>query len=366
LALFFRDVVQYILPTVVALALFLPFFKADVSIEVLAAAGVLLGYLVSSPVGKLAAVADLPIFMRTKDRYKKERDFWQNNFDYGELWHRMSGDEREYLYTTNSYAEFYYMVAFYLSLYGVINIGVMSWAVSGVGSFETAAFWPAVEAALNARTPMYGGWSAPACVLLAISAVIAFYATRDYLTEFRILFLTNGRYVTFAGIHHEQCGTIARAVWGRVSSSGSSVASAEVTLVDDQGKTIATVKTDSEGRFQFKSLYRSLLGGEASRRCLLRVETARVAREQEIVLRAKQVPRFDVELPVDGTPAEPGGIDPAARRIERASITLCIAALVMIFQPFSLALYGIGAGIVVLGGLACNLVALSQTGTPPR
>jgi hypothetical protein len=55
-----------------------------------------------------------------------------------------------------------------------------------------------------------------------------------------------------------------------------------------------------------------------------------------------------------------------ARTIESAIITLCVLSLVMIFQPFSLTLYGIGAGLVVLGGLAFNLIPHCRPGVPLR
>ena len=55
-----------------------------------------------------------------------------------------------------------------------------------------------------------------------------------------------------------------------------------------------------------------------------------------------------------------------ARAVERSIIGLCILALALIFQPFSLPLYGIGAGLVVLGGLAFNLVPLCRPGVPRK
>jgi hypothetical protein len=55
-----------------------------------------------------------------------------------------------------------------------------------------------------------------------------------------------------------------------------------------------------------------------------------------------------------------------ARTIEYAIIALCVISLVMIFQPFSLTLYGIGAGLVVLGGLAFNLIPHCRPGVPVR
>lgn len=55
-----------------------------------------------------------------------------------------------------------------------------------------------------------------------------------------------------------------------------------------------------------------------------------------------------------------------ARTIEYMIIALCLVALIMIFQPFSLTLYGIGAGLVVLGGLAFNLIPHCRPGVPLR
>ncbi len=62
-----------------------------------------------------------------------------------------------------------------------------------------------------------------------------------------------------------------------------------------------------------------------------------------------------------------GGMTAAqARRIELSIIGLCIAALVCVFQPFSQTLFTIGAGLVVLAGLAFNLVPLCRPGVPLR
>jgi hypothetical protein len=55
-----------------------------------------------------------------------------------------------------------------------------------------------------------------------------------------------------------------------------------------------------------------------------------------------------------------------ARSIEWAIIGLCLAALGFVFQPFSLTLYGVGAGLVVFAGLAFNLVPHCVPGRPAR
>jgi hypothetical protein len=49
-----------------------------------------------------------------------------------------------------------------------------------------------------------------------------------------------------------------------------------------------------------------------------------------------------------------------AARLEFAIIGLSIGALLLIFQPFSLALFGVGCGLVVLAGLVNNLLPLCR------
>ncbi len=62
-----------------------------------------------------------------------------------------------------------------------------------------------------------------------------------------------------------------------------------------------------------------------------------------------------------------GGMSPQlARRIERGIIGLCILAMVLIFQPFFKIGFSVGCVLVVVGGLAFNLVPLCQPGKPLR
>jgi hypothetical protein len=55
-----------------------------------------------------------------------------------------------------------------------------------------------------------------------------------------------------------------------------------------------------------------------------------------------------------------------ARAVEFAIVALSIASLVMIFQPFWLELYTVGAALVIVAGLAFNLVPLARPGRSAR
>lgn len=62
-----------------------------------------------------------------------------------------------------------------------------------------------------------------------------------------------------------------------------------------------------------------------------------------------------------------GGMSPkAALRLEFFIIGLGLLALVLIFQPFSLTLFAVGSGLVVLAGLVNNLLPLAQPGVQAR
>jgi hypothetical protein len=55
-----------------------------------------------------------------------------------------------------------------------------------------------------------------------------------------------------------------------------------------------------------------------------------------------------------------------AAAIRNAIIALCFVAMIFVFQPFTMTLYSIGMVLVVVGGLAFNLVPLSEPGRPLR
>lgn len=55
-----------------------------------------------------------------------------------------------------------------------------------------------------------------------------------------------------------------------------------------------------------------------------------------------------------------------AKLIEAAIIGWCVLAVLMIFQGFSLALFSVGAVMVVIGALAFNLIPFAREGVPMR
>jgi hypothetical protein len=65
-----------------------------------------------------------------------------------------------------------------------------------------------------------------------------------------------------------------------------------------------------------------------------------------------------------GDSAQAGMTAQQAKTVEYAIVAVSVISLVLLFQPFSLELYSVGAGLVVLAGLAFNLVPLCTPGRP--
>lgn len=67
----------------------------------------------------------------------------------------------------------------------------------------------------------------------------------------------------------------------------------------------------------------------------------------------------------DGSVKPSGGMTRGqAKAIEYGIIALALASIVMIFQPFSLTLFSWGCGLVVVAGLAFNLIPFCRQGVP--
>jgi hypothetical protein len=68
-----------------------------------------------------------------------------------------------------------------------------------------------------------------------------------------------------------------------------------------------------------------------------------------------------------GSPAQQAGMTASqAKAIEYAIIFVSVVSLFLLFQPFSLELYSVGAGLVVFAGLVFNLVPLCTPGRSLR
>jgi hypothetical protein len=217
----FRDFIRYILPTVIAACLFFPLFRgsgSQPSLDVVVFVMVVFGYVLYAPVifiGELF-LCRFPQDILSRQRSRKKQEWWAKNWDYDTLWFRLDKDEREYLYLTHSYIQFYRITSICFSAYAITNIIILLNAARIEWSNSTKNLsW--LMASLQTTTPMVGGWDINTPLLIAITGIITCFLFRDADIEYKMLFLDDGSYVSYAKKYHQTFGNIARSVWGEVS-----------------------------------------------------------------------------------------------------------------------------------------------------
>jgi hypothetical protein len=297
-----RDITEYILPTIIALALFLPIWSPDSTIEQVVFGGAILGFLIFAPARWIAniVIMRLPTLLHLPfARYLRtaihERRWWQQNFDYGVLWYSLSKDDREYLYGTRAYYHFYLLISLYVISYAAVNFAIFLHALV-IAPVVWNASIPAIRElwniALSAETPLLFKNKLPAVGLGLVSCALAKFALQDMFEEYRVLFFAPGQYVTLAKLYHERQGAIAKSVWGRLllKSSDKPVSGAQLTLTDAKGRFTQTVTTDNKGRWQFvDALKRAPIST-----LRLSVAVASCRWEYELSLDVKTIPEFEI------------------------------------------------------------------------
>jgi hypothetical protein len=294
-----RDFIEYVFPATVATCLFLPFSRdGSIGLEILVGGSVLVSYILGSIRDTLSGISWIdgslinlhlhpPASRERKESESEDENSWQaGNWDYDLLFYSLSKDDREYIYLTAAYRNMSYALSLYLLLYGIVNLFWLGGCLLIKGwIFELA--W----SDLALRTPILGGKSAPAILLLLLSYLALNSLYSWYIKESESLFGDFGMYNQFARRVQRETGNLATSVWGRVLRGEVPIERAIVELIVD-GQSHGRERTDEKGRFQFKGAYRTCLG----RQCRFQVYARGLRREIEIQVASKEVPEFDIQL----------------------------------------------------------------------
>ncbi len=287
----FRDFIQLIFPTMVALAMFVPFDGAlagKLSVTGLVFAAIVLGYLMSSLVTAIAnwVTARIPFFGRRLDERKRQSAWLTDNWDLAALHSYLTKDENDFIDLLSSLWIFYRITAFYLLAYATVNVVRVALAVHHRPGWLAAArpggWTTAWEVARTLDTPMLGNWSLPTLVAIGVSLPLMGLALRDCLQEYERVFLEGGLYDQYAAKYQRKERTIARRVWGQVLDGGRPLGDATVRVLR-YGAEIVRASSDQSGRFFFNRPPDELEGylveatsGDRSASCTVRADNPRM------------------------------------------------------------------------------------------
>ncbi|HVF60958.1 MAG TPA: hypothetical protein VNJ70_14220 [Thermoanaerobaculia bacterium] len=280
----FRDFLRSILPGLIAAGLFVPYTGASRNEELVLGIA-LLSYVIYTPLSKLANVFRLmPIVGGRVRALDEDLELRKGNWDYKRLFYLATTEEREYLYLTAAYLDFYRLTALYFLAYLVTQLAMLAVALGAV--ITTPDRWYA--AVKNEGTPMLGGWDAPTSLVALVAFVILWFLLADFLNEYRILF--GDQYDQFARRYHAESGGVVTSIWGRVTKEGFAVDGAIVTLKRSEWQ--RSERTDKAGRFRFSQEYQSCF----EHGCTLSVAFQGHRASQELLKGDKWIPPVELRL----------------------------------------------------------------------
>lgn len=303
-AFVFRDVIRYILPTIIALGLYVPYFVPEgreLSIETLLLFSVVLGYVVYSPISYLASTFQISILKYVPRlsiyQHKKRRMWWTTNWDYDELWTNLEQQERDYLYLTMSYIEFFRLSGFYFFIYMVINLiyFISSLYTSfTLGEFSGISFGSFIVQLLTYKTQMLGNWNASTLIVIVLSTILFYFLYASSSSEYGILFVDGGFFPKFAEKYQKKIGNIARSIWGTVyeiyGDERNPLPAVEVSLLGNDNELVSKSTTDDSGDFQFEDKFKSCLNIE----CKLEISDTQWSGSTPIKLTVMKIPNFEI------------------------------------------------------------------------
>lgn len=318
-----RDVLEHVLPSLLAVVLFLPF--CGVSASEIAEQNVLLAAIVGAYVaGSLfqavnaSALVSRPmawlfsILSNSRDvgQGQKSNMYWSGesvqsvrdrtewigrNWDMDSLFSLLSKEEREYFYLTRAYLRLFQLSSMLAFGYFLLN---SLWLV-GVAILSHLVLETGPAYLFEIESPLIGGIAAPTLLLCLLSLVGFASLYNWYRVEYGSLFAEWGLHSQMARRYQRKEGGVASAIWGRVRKEqvdGSEVAEDRVSLRVElfrKSKMIGASEPDPDGHFQFPAAFKSCVGNVC--RLVVFSDTRRVA-EFQLNLQEKDVPEFEVEL----------------------------------------------------------------------
>ena len=299
--LIFRDFLKYILPTLIAICLYSPLFfpvNTEVKVKLLIFSAFLLGYIIYSPVSMLTSFAHSILKIKGIDlsQHKLDREWCIKNYNYDALWGRLVKDEREYLYLTKSYFEFYQTTGFYFIVYAIANVyNLLSKLInSGLFIGNINSFSQIV----SVNTKMIWNIDIPTLYVSLVSFFLSYFLFRNATLEYSVLFGKEGFLSMYSEKYHKEYGDIATNVWGKIKlkkeeANISSYKDTEIGLYKyDVDEPFQTTKIDKDGFFQFKNAFSQVIKS----RCKLKVQHDSMYFEKTVNFYTNDIPYVEFEF----------------------------------------------------------------------
>ncbi|TNJ34210.1 hypothetical protein FGF66_12340, partial [Chlorobaculum thiosulfatiphilum] len=119
----YRDILKYVLPTLLFLILIVPLLNGSINYEILIPFGIITSLLFGPLLSEISTLL-FKLFPKVKKLISVSE--WMNsNWDYGKMFYSLSKDERDYLYLTAAYIDFFKNSGLVIFIFMVLSLILM-------------------------------------------------------------------------------------------------------------------------------------------------------------------------------------------------------------------------------------------------
>ena len=270
----YRDILKYVIPTLLLLLLIVPLFESSIDYKVLIPFGIIISLIIGPLLAKLSTFF-YKIFPKVREVISISN--WMNsNWNYRKMFYNISKDDRDYLYLTGAYVEFFKNSGLVIFIYMVVTIILMIVEVKGNYSNY-----------LTHSTIVLSSLEVNTFFILIICIILINTLKAALIFETKILLFPDGQFEIFAEkVQRENNELIARKIYGKIDK----LQGIEVNLYH-QNKLVSTCSTNQYGYWNFDLNDEYL---DSKLKIIIVHHSQPIEREIEICLRCK--PYFDINL----------------------------------------------------------------------
>ena len=200
----YRDVIKYIIPTLLFLILATSLVPEEIDLPPLITFGIIISLLFGAFISTISNY-----FFRLFPDVRRVISIaqWMNsNWDYRKMFYYIHKEERDYLYLTGAYIEFFKNSACILVVFALTWFGKMLW--------DTHLQW---DNLLRHSILLAGSIKLNTLIIITLCIVLFFILKKALIFETKILMFPNGQYDIFSEkIQRREKEIIARSIYGRI------------------------------------------------------------------------------------------------------------------------------------------------------
>lgn len=237
----YRDILKHVLPTLLLFLLIFPVFYESIDYTVLSASAVVVSIALGEIFNRLSTKLNKILFSE-KAREIGEINVWMNkNWNYRKVFYYLNKDERDYLYLTGAYIEFFKnsVLVFFLFV-----IAIIVTLIADCGADLQSIFFH--------QTSLFSAIKVNSISLIVSSVILIFSLQRAMVFEVKYLLYPDGQYDYFAEkVQKREKEILFRTIYGKiVDSNGEALIGVQILLLKN-GKEVDSAKSFNNGYWSF-------------------------------------------------------------------------------------------------------------------